>query len=324
MKFYQLVNTDLEVSRIGYGCMGIGGSWDRNTLTQEEKLAATRAVMTAHEQGITLFDHADIYAHGKSEVIFSEILQQNSGLRDKIIIQSKCGIRFKDDPVPGNPFRYDFSYGHIISSVEGILNRLKIESLDILLLHRPDALVEPEEVARAFKEVHDSGKVRYFGVSNHTGGQIALLQKFVDQPLMANQVELNLLHYHLIHDEIMSNIGGDSPLAVAGTLDYCRLNDIRVQAWAPVAGGKLIDPPEDAEERIKRTVSVIARFAEEKQTSKEAIALAWLLRHPAGIQPIIGTNNPKRIIASCLADAIDLTRDEWYTLFTTARGNPVP
>jgi predicted oxidoreductase len=226
--------------------------------------------------------------------------------------------------VPGNPFRYDFSYRHIVASVEGILNRLEIESLDILLLHRPDALVEPEEVARAFKEVHDSGKVRYFGVSNHTGGQIALLQKFVDHPLVANQVELNLLHHHLINDEIMSNIGGNPPLAVAGTLDYCRLNDLRVQAWAPVAGGKLINLPEDAEERIKRTVSVIARFAEEKQTSKEAIVLAWLLKHPAGIQPIIGTNNPERIIANCLADTIDLTREEWYTLFTAARGNPVP
>lgn len=324
MKSYRVPHTDLDVSRIGYGCMNLGGSWDDAPLGKAERSRAAQLVATAIEQGITLFDHADIYTWGKSEAVFGEVLQQLPGVRDKIVVQSKCGIRLQDDPQPRDPPRYDFSYQHILRAVEGSLRRLNTTHLDVLLLHRPDALVEPEEVAKAFAELQRSGKVRYFGVSNHTAAQISLLQKHLDQPLVINQVELNLLHAHLINDGIVANQEGDQYRAAAGTLDYCRLHDVMIQAWSPVAVGKLMDPPPDAEEQIRNAAAKVAQLAKTKHTSKEAIALAWLLRHPAGIQPLVGTTNRDHLIASCLADRLDLSREEWYALFAAARGAPVP
>jgi predicted oxidoreductase len=304
--------------------MKLGGSWDLTPLSRADRSRAAHIIATALEQGITLFDHADIYTYGKSEAVFGEVLQQLPGVRDTIVIQSKCGIRFQDDPQPGDPPRYDFSYQHILRAVEGSLRRLNTTHLDVLLLHRPDPLVEPEEVAKTFAELQRSGKVRYFGVSNHTAAQISLLQKHLDQPLVINQVELNLLHTHLINDGIVANREEDQYTAAAGTLDYCRLHNIMIQAWAPVAGGKLIDPPLEAEERVRKTVERVAELAKDNATSKEAIVLAWLLRHPARIQPIVGTTNSDRLIASCLAHRLDLSREEWYALFVLARGTSLP
>ncbi len=324
MKSYRIPHTDLDVSRIGYGCMNLGGSWDRTPLTKTERSRAAGVIATAIEQGITLFDHADIYACGKSETVFGEALQRLPGARDQIVLQSKCGIRFEDDPQPGDPARYDFSYQHILRAVEGSLRRLNTDHLDILLLHRPDALVEPEEVAKAFAELKRSGKVRYFGVSNHTAAQMALLQKHLDQPLVINQVELNLLHADLINDGIVANLEADRYQAAAGTLDYCRLHQVMLQAWSPVAKGSLIDPPSKAEKRVRTTAELVAALAKTKHISKEAIALAWLLRHPAGIQPLVGTTDRERLVASCLADRLDLSREEWYALFAAARGAPLP
>ncbi len=324
MKTYQVPGTDLEVSRIGYGCMNLGGSWDQVPLTARDEARAAKAVLAAYEQGINLFDHADIYSMGKSEAVFGEALRQNPGLREKIVIQSKCGILFDDQPRPGDPGRYDFSYEHILRSVQGSLSRLGTDRLDILLLHRPDPLVEPEEVAKAFDELHGRGSVRYFGVSNHTPAQVELLKKFVDQPLVVNQIEVNLLHSHVINEGIIANQEGAAYTAAAGTLDYCRSRGILIQAWSPVAVGKLIAPSEQDEDRVRNTAAQVRKLAQERGTSPEAIALAWLLRHPAPIQPIIGTTNPDRVVASCLADGITLSREEWYSLFVTARGAPVP
>jgi predicted oxidoreductase len=324
MKTYRIHRTDLIVSRIAYGCMNIGGSWDGNPVSTGQKAKASAAVMAAYEHGITLFDHADIYSRGKSEQVFGEILQEHPGIRTNIVLQTKCGIRRKDDPHAGVPGRYDFGYEHIIAAVEGSLRRLRTEYVDILLLHRPDPLVEPEEVAKAFDELHENGKVLYFGVSNHTGGQITLLQNYVRQPIVINQVELNLLHNHLINEGIVANMEGGHFTAAPGTLDYCRLNDIMIQAWAPVAGGKLFNSVQQTEEHLKNLAEMISSMAKERQTSREAIMLAWLLRHPAGIQPIIGTTNPERIIASSEADNVTLTREEWYELFVAARGKAVP
>ncbi|MCB9135045.1 MAG: aldo/keto reductase [Anaerolineales bacterium] len=330
MNLYPLANTDLKVSRLAYGCMKLGGNWTPAPAADEEKHHAAHLIETALEQGINFFDHADIYTRGKSESVFGEILTASPGLRETIILQSKCGIRFPDDPTPGVPARYDFSYAHILLSVDNILARLQTEYLDILLLHRPDPLMEPEEVAHAFDELHASGKVRHFGVSNHTAGQIALLQKYLNQPLVANQVELNLLHSGLISEGILANQRDVPHTAAMGTLDYCRLHGIMIQAWAPVAGGSLIDPRPDADTDVQRdpaaqrAAALIARLAAEKSTTREAIALAWLLRHPAGIQPIIGTTNRDRLIASCAADTVALSREEWYALLVAARGKPVP
>jgi predicted oxidoreductase len=322
LKSYRIPQTDLEVSRLAYGCMQIGGSWSAEPMTDVEKTAALKVVRTAYEQGLNFFDHADIYTRGKSEAVFAEALRDMP--RDQIVIQSKCGIRFPGQPQPDDPQRFDFSYEHIINSVEGSLGRLGTDYLDILLLHRPDALVEPEEVARAFDELHQAGKVRYFGVSNHNVWQMALLQKHVAQPLVVNQLEINLLHSYLINDGILVNQTANIYAGATGILDYCRLHDIFVQAWSPVAGGRFFNPPAGAPEHIQKTAELVASMAAAKQTSHEAIVLAWLLRHPAGIQPIIGTTKPERVIASCLADGISLSREEWYALFIAGRGEALP
>lgn len=315
MTTYAIPHTDLTVSRLAYGCMNLGGRWDHGQLDDDDRAAATRAVQAALEAGMTLFDHADIYTFGKSEAVFGDLLRAQPGLRDRIVLQSKCGIRFANDPQPGVPGRYDFSYEHIVRSVEGSLHRLQTDRLDVLLLHRPDPLVQPEEVARAFDELQSAGKVRYFGVSNHTAAQIELLRRFVRQPLVVNQVELSLTHAHLIEEGISFNQNNTRSGLAAGALDYCRLNGVLIQAWSPVGGGKLFS---------SGPAEVIHRLAREKATSPEAIALAWLLRHPAGIQPIIGTLKPERIKASAQAEAVELTREEWYALFVAARGGAVP
>lgn len=324
MKTYSIPRTDLKASRLAYGCMNIGGRWDATSITKEERKAAIDAVAAAFDHGINFFDHADIYMRGRSEEVFAEAIAALKVPRKDMIIQSKCGIRFSDTPHPGDPGRYDFSYEHIMRSTEGSLRRLRIDTLDILLLHRPDPLMEPEEVARAFDALQRSGKVRYFGVSNFTGPQIAYLQAALDQPLVVNQVELSLLHHHLINDGVMANTGNVPAAGAAGTLDYCQRRDILIQAWSPVAGGALFSPPPDAADNVRRCADLTAQLARMKDTSLEAIVLGWLLRHPAPIQPVIGTTKPARIAASALADAVELSREEWYHLFIAARGGPLP
>ena len=318
-----LLADGLPTSRIAYGCMQLSRAWDATPVSVDERRHAQRLVETALANGITLFDHADIYARGKSEQVFGDVLRASPGLRERMVLQSKCGIRFADDP-PGAPGRYDFSHAHIVGSVEGSLSRLGVDHLDVLLLHRPDALLEPEDVARAFDALHAAGKVRHFGVSNHTPGQIDLLRRYVRQPLVANQVELSLLHHHLIDDGVSANTTGHAYASAAATLDYCRLHDIRVQAWSPLAGGRLATTSEFADPVIRATSTLLRQLAEEKGVTPEAIQLAWLLRHPAGIQPIVGTTDPVRLVACCAADGITLSREEWYALFTAARGGRVP
>ena len=324
MKTYQLPGTDLRVSCLGYGCMNLGGAWDGTPPWAEVRSRAARLVLNAVEYGIVFFDHADIYTLGKSETVFGEVLSQSPGLREKVLIQSKCGIRLADDPRVGDPWRYDFSYDHIVRSVEGSLRRLQTDRLDVLLLHQPDPLVEPDEVARAFDELQRDGKVRYFGVSNHTASQIELLKKSLSQLLVVNQLELSLLHAGLIEDGILANQADNHYSGAAGTLDYCRLHGILIQAWAPVARGKVLDPSGGGDEQARRVSELVAQLANEKGTTREAVALAWLLRHPAPIQPILGTTNVARLAASCQAEGTTLSREEWYCLLAACRGAPVP
>lgn len=324
MKTYHIPNTDLNVTRIAYGCMKIGGTWDRKPLTDDVRARAQAVVASALEHGINFFDHADIYCYGKSEQVFADVLKELRVNRTDLILESKCGIRMENDPEPGQPARFDYSYEHIIESVEGSLRRLQTDYLDILLLHRPDALVEPEEVARAFDELQQSGKVRYFGVSNHYPAQIALLKKAVKQPLVVNQLELNLLHAELIELGLFVNNKNRPYPAGEGTIEYCRLNNILIQAWAPVANGRLVNPRRNASSNIKAAAKRIADLAEAKNTTKDAIVLAWLLRHPAPIQPILGTTQAQRVSESVPADDVQLTREEWYGLLQAARGGPLP
>ena len=251
MNRIKLGKSSLQVSRIALGCMRLS----------DERAAAIATIQAALDQGINFFDHADIYGRGRRETVYSEIWQEVPGLRDRILLQSKCGIRYAGDPDERAPKRYDFSYEHIVRSVEGSLRRLKTHYLDVLLLHRPDALVEPEEVARAFDDLRRAGKVRFFGVSNHTAAQIQLLQSCVEQPLVANQIELNIIHAQLLNDGIVFNrddraVGSRSE----GTLEFCRMHDITIQAWSPLARGDLSGKPiADADERIVQTAALVAR-----------------------------------------------------------------
>ena len=205
MKTQTLGSSDLQVTRIAYGCMPLGGAWDDSPISESTRQEALRSIHAALDQGMNFYDHADIYCIGKSEEVFSAIWQEVPGLRSKIILQSKCGIRFAGEPNPGSPHRFDFSYAHILRSVENSLKRLKTDYLDVLLLHRPDPLVEPEEVARAFDELHQAGKVRWFGVSNHTAAQLDLLRAFVRQPIVTNQVAFNLIHTGMLDEGIVFN-----------------------------------------------------------------------------------------------------------------------
>jgi predicted oxidoreductase len=318
---FLLPRTDLAISRVALGCMNLA-SWNAEPVTEAEKQAATDVVVAAYEIGINLFDHADIYAYGKSEAAFAAVWQVIP--RGEIVLQSKCGIILPGDPRYTGPGRYDFSYDHVMRSVEGSLRRLETDYLDILLLHRPDPLMEPEEVAAAFDDLERSGKVRYFGVSNFNPWQMELLQTYLDQPLVINQVEFNLLHSHLVHEGIIVNQNDGPHVLATGILDYCQLNEVVVQAWSPVAKGRLFGPPGDAPQNVRDVAHLVAALAAEKGTTPEAIALAWIMRHPAGIQPVVGTTRPERIQACALADDVTLSREEWYRLLVASRGAPVP
>ena len=316
MKTIQLGTSDLQVTRVALGCM---------RLSDEPEKAMT-TVQAALDAGINFFDHADIYGRGGKEKVFSHLWEKHPALREKILIQSKCGIRFGGDPNPNSPGRYDFSYEHILRSVEGSLQRLKTDYFDVLLLHRPDPLVEPEVVARAFDDLHQSGKVRWFGVSNHTAAQMDFLGAGLNVPLIANQVQLSVTHNQLFNDGVVFN---QDDLGVhsrgQGTVEYCRTNRITLQAWSPLEGGYLSGRKIDLDHPVyKETAKVVAEIAEEKGVSQTAVITAWILRHPANIQVIIGTTNPQRIADAVQADDLELTREEWYRLFVAGRGSKMP
>jgi predicted oxidoreductase len=311
-------------SRLVAGVMGLGGSWDKTPVTAEHVHQAHVVVDAALEAGINFFDHADIYMMSKAEQVFGRVLKERPELRDQLLIQTKCGIRFADEA--GNPGRYDFSKEWILASVDGSLARLNVDYLDILLLHRPDPLMEPEEVAEAFAKLKTAGKVRYFGVSNFHLHQIQFLQAALPEPLVADQIQLGLDHLDWIEQGIMfNNAEGKDLNFTPGTLEYCRMNGVQIQAWGSMAQGvysgrSLKKQPK----RVKRTAALVAKLAEKYGTSLEAIVIGWLLRHPAAIQPVIGTTNPERIRACAQALQVELSREEWYALFVSARGERVP
>ena len=305
MKTITLNNTNLSISEIGMGCMRI--------VELENADAVKGWVDTALEHGINFFDHADIYGKGRCEELFGQVLTPS--LREKIILQSKCSIR------PGIAF--DFSKEHILNSVDGILKRLNTEYLDILLLHRPDALMEPEEVADAFRILKESGKVRHFGVSNQTPMQMELLSKYCDEPLLINQLQLSIAHCPMINSGINANMYNDSGInRDGGVLEYCRLKDITIQAWSPFQYG-MFEGIFLGNEKFAELNKVIDNLAEKYNVTNSAIAVAWILRHPAGIQTIVGTTNKDRIAQISKASEIRLTREEWYALYMAA-GNKLP
>lgn len=306
MKTIKLGKSNLQVPVLAIGCMRL------NAL--DEKAAAS-FLNKALAQGANFFDHADIYGRGECETLFGKALPLDAKTRESLLIQSKCGI------VPGKMF--DFSKEHILASVEGILRRLQTEYLDVLLLHRPDALVEPEEVAEAFDQLESSGKVRHFGISNQKPAQIALLQKYVKQPLVANQLQYGLMHSEMSTQGLQVNMTGEGSVEYDGSvLDYCRLHDITIQPWSPFQYGFFEGVFLD-NEKFPALNKAIDALAEKYGVSNTTIALAWILRHPAKMQPIIGTMNEGRLDDCIAAADIRITREEWYSLYLAA-GNILP
>lgn len=306
MKSINIAKGKIKASEIGLGCM---------RMADLDKYKAEKVIKTALEEGINFFDHADIYGRGKSEEVFAEAINMNSDLREKIIIQTKCSI------VPG--VMYDYSKEHIISSVEGSLKRLKTDYVDALLLHRPDTLMEPEEVCEAFAQLNESGKVREFGVSNHNSMQIELLNKYLKNKIVINQMQFGIMHTGMIDNGLNVNMTNEPSINRDGSiLEYCRLKDITIQAWSPYQygffEGVFLDNPKFPE--LNKTID---RIASEKDVSNTAIATAWILRHPAKIQTIVGTMNSERLRDICKATDVELTRKEWYEIYMAA-GNKLP
>ena len=314
MKTVRLGKSSLEVSRLAYGCWRIAGTWDASAVTREAEGQGIKAVLAAYETGYTLFDHADIYCDGVAENIFGKALKQVPGMRERIVIATKCGIRKQCDPNPDSPFRYEFSAEHIISSCEQSLKRLGTEVIDVYQLHRPDYLMDPAEVAGAFEKLKKSGKVREFGVSNFRPSQVTALQRTCPMPLMVNQVEISLANLTAFED---------------GTLDQCLAEKITPLAWSPLAGGALGDRakavlPWQEGYRTKPINAALELVAKARGSTRTVVALAWLLRHPSNIIPIVGSTNPANIRQAAKAEALNLTRDEWYHLLEAARGERLP
>jgi predicted oxidoreductase len=314
MKTVQLGKSSLTSSRLAYGCWRIAGTWNAAEVTVQSEVEGLRAVQAAYDAGYTLFDHADIYCDGAAEKIFGRALNEISGMRARVLIASKCGIRKPGHPKPESPYRYDFSAEHIIHSCEQSLQRLSVERVDIYQLHRPDYLMDPEEVARAFSQLKQSGKVREFGLSNFPPSTATALQKACPMPLIVNQVEISLANLKAFHD---------------GTLDQCLAEKITPMAWSPLAGGQLGDGaknllPSQMAYRTKPVVATLDRLAKERGASRTAVALAWLLKHPSRIVPIVGSTNPASIREAVRADDLELSRDEWYSLLGEARGERLP
>lgn len=311
-----------EASQIVYGCMGLGGGWNTTPYTKDD-IAHTQAVIeTALENGITVFDHADIYTFGKAEKVFGDVLASAPALRQNMFIQSKCGIRLADQQ---GPKRYDFSAEWIITSVDGILQRLRIEQLDALLLHRPDPLMDVEEVGDTLNALIAQGKIANVGVSNMNSGQMEWLQSTLEKPLIANQIEMSLLQTDWIEEGITTG----SAMARDNSFDshlfsYCHRHNVQLQAWGSLAQGKIASIDRASTAAEKRIATAVVKMAGDYQVSPEAVALAWLNRLPINIQPIIGTTNLARISACAQASNLTLSREHWYTLLESTRGNEVP
>lgn len=297
--------TDIQATRIALGCM---------RMSDLEGKQAEEVVGTALDLGINFFDHADIYGGGLSELRFRDAIKHLNVNRDKMIIQSKCGIR---------EGYFDFSKEYILSSVDGILERLGTEYLDFLILHRPDVLVEPEEVAEAFTKLRAEGKVKHFGVSNQNRFQMELLQSYLDEPLAVNQLQLSPAHTPMFDAGLNVNMLNKASIEHDdGIVDYCRLKRVTIQAWSPfqidLSRGLFVNHPD-----YKELNETIAKLAKNYNVSSEAIVIAWILRHPAKIQAIVGSMNPSRLKAIDKANDIALTREEWYDIYRSA-GNILP
>ena len=312
-------------SRLVYGCMGLGGGWNAEPTSEADLARAHAAVEAALEISITLFDHADIYTLGKAESAFGTLMKRQPSLRDRVILQSKCGIRFQD---AAGPKRYDLSAAYIEQSVNGILQRLGTERLDLLLLHRPDALMDAEEIAQAFTRLREAGKVSHFGVSNMQAGQMSWLSSAMgEMPIAANQLQLSLAHLDAFEAGTCFNdpqaATRPGALAWAGTLEHAQRHGVQLQAWGSLAQGRYAGPQarEPGDEPLR---ALLHKLSAQHGVSVEGLMLAWLMRHPARIQPVIGSADPARIRACGDALRFEMSRGDWYALYEAARGRELP
>jgi len=314
MKQQLLGTSRIEISRLAYGCMRLTGSWDRNDLTDAVTEQGIAVLESAVDAGYTFFDHADIYGDTACETVFGCALEKHPEWRDRLVVATKCGIRFEDEPNPGQPHRYDFSHEHILASVEQSLERLRLKRLDLLMLHRPDFLADPREVARAFEALRAGGKVREFGVSNFRPSLVTAIQQALPFALQVNQVEIHPLRVDCFTD---------------GTLDQCLERQITPMAWSPLAQGRVgagQSPKPDApnREHHQAVLDALDQAAARWACDRSVVALAWLLRHPSGIVPVIGSVQPAHIRNAVRATEIEMDRDTWYRILRAARGVKLP
>ncbi|MBQ8858510.1 MAG: aldo/keto reductase [Clostridia bacterium] len=300
MRYIDILPGKKPVAQVALGCMRIREMNDAE---------ADRYLATVTELGYNYFDHADIYGGGKCEEVFGAALARNPALRDKITVQTKCGICHG---------MYDFSREHILSSVDGSLKRLGVEKIDVLLLHRPDLLMDPDEVAAAFDELEKSGKVAAFGVSNHSPAQIELLKKSVRQPLIINQMQMSVAYAPMVASGANVNLRNEDGVNRDGYLrDYCRLHGITVQPWSPLQYG-FMEGPFLGNEKFARLNETINEMAEKYGITDTGVAIAWLLRLPEKMQPVVGSVNLTRLADIARAADVTLSREDWYKIYLAA------
>jgi predicted oxidoreductase len=314
VKTQKIGKSDLITSRMSYGAMRISGTWDRKSFNAQHEERGRKSLIAAFEAGYTLFDHADIYGGGLCEEIHGRLMKDVPEMRRRIVIATKCGIRFPGDPTPDAPHRYDFSAEHILRSCEASLKRLQIETIDIYQLHRPDLLMNPAEIAGAFEQLHKQGKVRYFGVSNFSPSFVSTLQAGLPFPLVVNQVEIHLGRLDCFYD---------------GTLDQCLAQNITPLAWSPLGGGFLgangkVEQRNSRYHHLTLLLQALDDAAKKYNTSRTVIALAWLMKHPSRVIPIVGSNTADNIREAAKADDVELSREDWYRILVAARGMPLP
>jgi len=314
----------MKQSRMIYGAMGLGGGWKNETVAPIAVKQAEEAFYAAVEIGINFFDFADIYQNGKSEEVFGEVCKNDRTLRSKLKIQSKAGIFLKHTDGIG---RYDFSDDHIVGIVKKSLKRLNTDYLDSLLLHRPDPLMDRRELKKAFDYLFDNGMIRKIGVSNMNQYQIEFIENAIGRRIFANQLELSLKRLDWVDATIgVNNDEGFKSSFTPGLMEYMMDRDIEIQAWSPVARGIYSgrELEENVSETIINTKKLVYKIAEHKNTTPSSVVVAFLLKHPAGIRPVIGTTNPTRIRELADAEEINLSRKEWYELYITSRGEVLP
>jgi predicted oxidoreductase len=314
MRTIELGKSGLRSSTLAYGCWRLAGTWNSAEVTSDIEAAGRAAIHAAYEAGFTFFDNADIYTGGVCERILGQALKEAPGMRDRVIVATKGGICRPGDPHSNSPHRYDSSREHLVAACEASLRRLGLETIDLYMIHREDFLGDPEEVAEVFDTLHQSGKIRCFGVSNFRPTFVAALLKYCRQPLVAHQLEISLARLAPFTD---------------GSLDQCLAERLAPLAWSPLAAGLMGDGatkllPAQKLYQVETLLPVLDEVAAGRGVSRTLIALAWLMRHPSGIVPIIGSANPTRIREAAKAAEITLDREEWYRLFVAARGEPLP